>query len=93
MSVFTALIETMAALGISGAVAYFVGVTYIGIAAFVFLVCWLLLLDVAHRKGEVLEQPVGLGEASETAAAALILAVVWPSIPAILFVRSGADQR
>lgn len=93
MAVFTALIETLAALGISGAVAYLVGATYVGISAFVFVVCWLLLLDVAHRKGEVLEQPVGFGETSEAAVVALILAVIWPSIPAILFARGGADQR
>lgn len=89
MKVLIELLETATALGFSGAVAYLLGTTYVSVVAFVFVVCWLLMLDVAHRRGEALEQPVDVLAVGEITGAAMLFAAIWPAIPLILLVKGG----
>ena len=87
MPLFIEFLETIAALGSSGAVAYLLGGKYVTILALVFVACWLLMLEAAHRRGEAIEEPVGFLDVAEITAAAAVFAMIWPSIPLILLLR------
>jgi hypothetical protein len=86
----TALGQIVFALFISGAVAVFVGPTYVAVAILVTMTSVVLLYEAARR--HVIDEPLDIQELLLITGSSIVFGVIWPSIPLILTLRKSAGE-
>lgn len=92
MRLFVELLRITFALAVSGAVAFWVGPTYIAVSALVLMVCLILLVEAASQHSAVVKIPVSLSEVLHIIATSLVFGTIWPAIP-LIFTWRRDDER